>query len=76
MFFKTFPVLNAGVFCCGMLISSPVRGFKPVLATLVRISKVPNPEITTFSPVSKVSEIVSNNVSITCSVAFFVKSTF
>ena len=74
--FKTLPVLNAGVFCLGILISSPVRGLRPVLATLVRISNVPKPEITTFSPVSKVSEIVSNNVLTTSSVAFLVKSTY
>ena len=35
MFFNTFPDLKAGVFCCGISISSPVRGSRPVLATRV-----------------------------------------
>ena len=49
--------MNAGDFCPGIEITSPLRGFNPERAALSLTSKVPKPDKTTFSPVFKVSWI-------------------
>jgi len=42
--------VNPGAFLAAIVIFSPVFGFLPGLAALFLIEKVPNPVITTFSP--------------------------
>ena len=51
--FKFFPGLNFGTFAAGIFISTPVRGFRPVLGFLSVTVKVPNPvNITDFPDLS------------------------
>lgn len=47
--FNSFPALNFGTVVAAMLIDSPVRGLRPILAARSDVEKVPNPTRVTLS---------------------------
>ena len=61
--FSGAPALNFGCFEAGICISSPVRGFLPVLAALLATEKLPKPTILTSSPDERADAIDSKTPS-------------
>ena len=57
--FNGLPALNAGTLEALILITSPVRGFLPLLSPLSLTSKVPKPAIWTFPPSANVSAVTA-----------------
>lgn len=70
-FFKAALALKAGTLLAGISIVSPVLGLRPVLASLVRTSKVPKPFKEILSPAFKTSVKVSKKALIAASDSFF-----
>ena len=66
------PAENAGTVFAGIFNSLPVCGLRPVLAALLRASKVPKPTKVTFLPLATVFWIVSTQAVITSAASFFV----
>lgn len=71
-----FPAVKPGSFLPGIWIAWPVWGLRPRLAALFLIKNVPNPVMTTFSPLFKES-LIKLKVELTASAAaLFVSEDF
>ena len=75
-FFRVFPGVNPGAFLAWIVILSPVLGFLPGLSALLLTENVPNPVITTFSPLFKESRIPLSIAETASLDALFVKFAF
>ena len=53
LFFRIWLALNVRTLRPTIIISSPVWGFRPLRGRLVFTTKLPKPEILTFSPFSR-----------------------
>src|SRR3990167_2562438 len=73
---RVLPGVKPGAFLDEIVIFSPVFGFLPILSTLFLILKVPNPVITTFSPLFKESRIDVTNDETASLDALFVRFAF
>src|SRR3990172_1749924 len=58
--FRPLPALNLGVFDAAILIASPVRGLRPMLAARCATAKLPKPITLTSWPVFRASVMASN----------------
>ena len=61
--FKSLPALKVGRFDAGILIFSPVRGLRPVVAARFDTENVPKPTRRTSSPFFKVPLMLDNTAS-------------
>jgi hypothetical protein len=75
-FFRAFPAIKPGIFRADMVIASPVRGFLPFLDARDLTTNVPNPVMTTFSPLFSVSRTPSSTAWTASLDALFVRSAF
>ena len=60
---SALPALNEGAFEAAMLRLSPVRGLRPCRAARVFVVNVPNPGMSTLSPLASASPIAENTAS-------------
>ena len=72
LFFRIWLALNVRTLRPTIMISSPVWGFRPLRGRLVFTTKLPKPEILTFSPFSK-QPLMMSKVDSTTSVASFLE---
>ncbi len=73
---RVLPAVKPASLWLGIFIDEPVWGLRPTLVFLVLTLKVPNPVITTLSPLAIASLIWAKTVLTASKEAFFVRPTF
>ena len=73
---RVLPGVKPGAFRDDIVIFSPVFGFRPTRSTLFLMLKVPNPVITTFSPLFRESRMDTTNAWTASLDALFVRFAF
>ena len=73
---RVFPAVKPGSLWPAIFIEDPVCGFRPVLVVLFLTLKVPNPEITTLSPLANESRMFPKTALTEERADFLVKPTF